>query len=148
MLLYRIARKQFINDLSGRGAELAGGRWNLKGIPAIYTSSSLALCICETLVHTDKDIPPINMCYAEIDVPDECISEEFFNEVSLEHGLNIGTNWLKESQSLAIKVPSTLMPQTYTADFNVIINPRHKDFLKVKIVRIKEVNFDMRLIKG
>ena len=148
MLLYRIARKQFINDLSGRGAELAGGRWTLKGIPAIYTSSSLALCICETLVHTDKDIPPINMCYAEIDVPDEYISEEFFNEVSLEHGLNIGTNWLKESQSLAIKVPSTLMPQTYTADFNVIINPRHKDFLKVKIVRIEEVNFDMRLIKG
>ena len=148
MLLYRIARKQFINDLSGRGAELAGGRWNLKGIPAIYTSSSLAVCICETLVHTDKDIPPINMCYTEIDVPDECISEEFFNEVSLKHGLNIGTNWLKESQSLAIKVPSTLMPQTYTADFNVIINPRHKDFLKVKIVRIEEVNFDMRLIKG
>ena len=147
MLVYRIAKKQFINDLSGKGAELAGGRWNLKGLPAIYTSSSLALCICETLVHTDKDIPPVNMYFAEIEIPDEYISDEYFNQVSFEHSLNIGTNWIKEANSLAIKVPSALMPQAYIKDYNVIINPRHQDFSKIKILRTDEVLFDLRLIK-
>ena len=37
MLLYRIAKQNFINDFSGKGAELYGGRWNLKGFPAVYT---------------------------------------------------------------------------------------------------------------
>lgn len=145
MLVYRIAKKRFINDFSGKGAELAGGRWNLKGLPAIYTSSSLALCICETLVHTDKDIPPQDMCFAEINIPDNLVSDEFFKTVFLDHSLNIGSTWLKESSSLAIKVPSAILPSVYTKDFNVIINPLHKDYSKIKIERIETISFDERL---
>lgn len=144
MLLYRIAKESFINDFSGKGAELFGGRWNLKGLPAVYTASSLSLCICETLVHSDKDILPSNMFFAEISLSDECILEDFFNEISLKHSLNIGSVWLKELKSLAIKVPSVLMPQSYKGDFNVIINPLHKDFPKLKIQRVEPINFDTR----
>ena len=144
MLLYRIAKESFINDFSGKGAELFGGRWNLKGLPAVYTASSLSLCICETLVHSDKDILPSNMFFAEISLPNECILEDFFNEISLKHSLNIGSVWLKELKSLAIKVPSVLMPQSYKGDFNVIINPLHKDFPKLKIQRVEPINFDTR----
>ena len=145
MKVYRIAKERYINDFSGRGAELAGGRWNLKGLPAIYTSSSLALCICEILVHSDNDIPPINMFYTEIDIPDECISEEYFAPVFLNHSLNIGSTWLKESSSLAIKVPSALLPQSYLNDFNIIINPIHKDFSKIKVLRTESCPLDTRL---
>ena len=49
MVVFRIARKEYIQDLSGRGAELFGGRWNEKGIPALYTSSSLSLAALEIL---------------------------------------------------------------------------------------------------
>ena len=148
MLLYRIAKQNFINDFTGKGAELYGGRWNLKGLPTVYTASSLSLCMCETLVHTDKDIPPANMYFAEVFLPDECILEDYFNEISLKHSLNIGSVWLKESKSLAIKVPSVLMPQSYKADFNVIINPLHKDFPKLKIQRVEPISFDARFYEG
>ena len=87
------------------------------------------------------------MYFAEIEIPDEYISDEYFNQVSFEHSLNIGTNWIKEANSLAIKVPSALMPQAYIKDYNVIINLRHQDFSKIKILRTDEVLFDLRLIK-
>ena len=145
MLVYRIARKKYINDLSGKGAELAGGRWNLKGLPVIYTSSTLSLAMFEILVHTDKDLPPVDMYFSELEIPDKLIIDDYFNEVSFEHALNIGSNWIKEVQSLAIKVPSILMPKNYTRDFNVIINPRHKDFPKIKILKTEPCSFDLRL---
>ena len=145
MLVYRIARKKYINDLSGKGAELAGGRWNLKGLPVIYTSSTLSLAMFEILVHTDKDLPPVDMYFSELEIPDKLIIDDYFNEVSFEHALNIGSNWIKEAESLAIKVPSVLMPKNYTRDFNVIINPRHKDFPKIKILKTEPCNFDLRL---
>ena len=108
MLVYRIARKKYINDLSGKGAELAGGRWNLKGLPVIYTSSTLSLAMFEILVHTDKDLPPVDMYFSELEIQDKLIIDDYFNEVSFEHALNIGSNWIKEAESLAIKVPSVL----------------------------------------
>ena len=73
MIVYRIARKEFISDLSGKGAELFGGRWNEKGIPAFYTSSSLSLAALEILVHTDRSLPPCDMAYAKVYVPDEML---------------------------------------------------------------------------
>ena len=145
MLVYRIARKIYINDLSGKGAELAGGRWNLKGLPVIYTSSTLSLAMFEILVHTDKDLPPVDMYFSELEIPDKLIIDDYFNEVSFEHALNIGSNWIKEAESLAIKVPSVLMPKNYTRDFNVIINPHHKDFPKIKILKTEPCSFDLRL---
>lgn len=145
MLVYRISKERYIKDLSGKGAELAGGRWNPKGKPALYTSSSLALCICEVLVHTDKDIPPQNMCYAQIFIPDECISDEYYSSDSESTPLELGTKWLNSASALAIKVHSIIMPKDYDGDFNIIINPLHKDFDKVTIKNVAPCNFDNRL---
>lgn len=145
MRLYRISKKQYINDLSGKGAELAGGRWNSKGVPAIYASSSLALCICEVLVHTDKDILPDNMYFAEIYIPDECVSSVFFSQEALKNSLSNGSQWLSEKGSVAIKVQSAIMPENYTADFDIVINPLHPDFHSVRIEKIEPCPFDVRL---
>ena len=145
MLAYRIAKEKFIRDLSGKGAEMSGGRWNPKGTPALYTSSSLALCMCEVLVHTDRDIPPTDMCFAEIFIPDECISEDYFSCSYLKASLQNGEAWLKGSSSLAIKVPSAILLETYAGDFNIIINPLHTDFSAVKIIKTEPCSFDSRL---
>ena len=58
MKVYRLSKAQFANDLSGKGAELAGGRLNSKGLPMLYTSSSRALCTAEIAVHTPLGIVP------------------------------------------------------------------------------------------
>lgn len=147
MLVYRISKERFINDLSGKGAELAGGRWKSKGIPAVYTSSSLAVCMCEILVHTDKYIPPTDMCFAEIFVPDEMISDEYFSSKNLDSSVLKGTEWLKSRTSLALKVPPAVLPESYSKDFNIIINPLHKDIALVHIESVCPLVFDTRLFK-
>lgn len=145
MIVYRIAKRSRIEDLTGKGAEIAGGRWNDIGTPALYTSTSLALCFCEILVHSDRDLMPTDMCYAKIAIPDDLIID--LTETTIKDSVTYGTNWLKTKESLAIKVLSVLMPKEYKNDFNIIINPLHKNFLKVEIKEIKSCPFDKRLFK-
>ncbi|MDO1502618.1 RES family NAD+ phosphorylase [Winogradskyella maritima] len=43
MIVYRLGKEKYKNDLSGIGAEKFGGRWNSKGVRMVYTSQSRAL---------------------------------------------------------------------------------------------------------
>ncbi|HUN93832.1 MAG TPA: RES domain-containing protein [Burkholderiaceae bacterium] len=45
-------RKHAASWDSGIGAEVAGGRWNPKGVKAVYCSLDPATCIIEVAVHT------------------------------------------------------------------------------------------------
>ena len=60
MTVYRLCKQAHINDLSGTGAEINGGRWNNKGLPALYTACSRALAVLEVAVHVPLGIIPIN----------------------------------------------------------------------------------------
>ena len=53
MKIFRVAQHNFIQDLSGEGARLFGGRWNKKGDAMIYFSEHLSLCVLELLAHMD-----------------------------------------------------------------------------------------------
>lgn len=147
MVVFRIARKDYIQDLSGRGAELFGGRWNEKGIPALYTSSSLSLAALEILVHTDKSLPPVNMAYAKIYVPDEMFSMKILRLKDDEVPVEYGTKWLKEKRGLMLKVPSVILPYEYDHEFNLILNPLHEDYKKVSVVEVHDFSFDVRLVE-
>lgn len=146
MRLYRIAKKAFVEDLSGYGAQLYGGRWNEKGIPALYTSNSLSLCTLEVLVHCDKSVYPKDMYFAELEFPDELVPQDFFKVPENTETSFAGTDWLKSASSVAIKVHSAILPFGYSGDFNMILNPRHKDFSRVEIRTCVECPFDLRLM--
>ena len=147
MVVFRIARKEHIEDLSGRGAELFGGRWNEKGTPALYTSSSLSLAALEILVHTDKSLPPVNMAYAKIYVPDEMFSLKIVRLENNEESVVYGTKWLKEKSALMLKVPSIILPYEYDHEFNLLLNPLHEDYKKVFVAEVHDFSFDVRLVK-
>ncbi len=53
MQLYRLCRQRYA-ELSGFGAKKTGGRWNRKGIAALYTAQNASLTVVEVLVHLDK----------------------------------------------------------------------------------------------
>ena len=59
------------DDLSGKGAETTGGRWNRVGTPVLYTASSASLACLETVVHLNGGGLPLNRFLVEIDVPDD-----------------------------------------------------------------------------
>ena len=74
MLIYRISKTEFIDDLTGVGAKLFGGRWNSKGIFMLYASANRALAVLELLVHLDaNEIQQHNFSIAEIEIPENLI---------------------------------------------------------------------------
>ena len=76
MLVYRIAKKDVIKDLSGTGAKLYGGRWNHKGTAVVYTSETRALATVEFLVHVSLSNAPRGLMIATIEIPCNIASED------------------------------------------------------------------------
>lgn len=149
MIVYRLSKGQYANDLSGKGAELVGGRWNSRGNAMLYTSQSIALCVTEIAVHVPLGILAKDYQLIHIEIPDED-----FLEIkrlpkdwrSLPHSNStqmIGDKFLKEHKHLVFKVPSAAVQ----GEFNYLVNPRHKNFNQIKILKIENFNFDERLFK-
>jgi RES domain-containing protein len=150
MRVYRIAKQHYIQDLSGEGARLYGGRWNNKGTKILYTAESRSLATVEYLVHVPLQIIPKDVYIAEIDVPDTAIGivevasleknwQDYPSPTSIR---DIGDKWQKDSKGLLLRVPSAVIKN----EWNVLINPEHSQFNEVKIVAIEPYIFDARLL--
>lgn len=150
MIVYRLSKKIFASDLSGKGAELAGGRWNSKGVAVLYTSNSRALCTTEIAVHTPLGIVPKDYMLVTIEVPDDLPVRELKDkELPADWKLFphpnstqlIGDAFVTEGKYAGLKVPSV----TVQGEFNYVFNPRHPDFGKIKIIDTEPFGFDERL---
>lgn len=73
MQVFRLARYVRCHDLSGYGAFLYGGRWNLRGPSVRYTAESRSLAIIELLVHLTSEELPAGMYMLTLDVPDTSV---------------------------------------------------------------------------
>ena len=151
MIVYRLCKKEYVNDLSGYGAEMNSGRWNGKGTPALYTSGSCALAVLEIAVHVPFGIMPINYYMISIEVTVAGITRIEIPDLPNDWNRNpfarstqyIGDDFLKANKNLILQVPSA----TVTGDFNYIINPKHPDFNSLKIIKTEPFEFDSRLFK-
>ena len=76
MQVFRLARYARRYDLSGYGAYLYGGRWNLPGMAVLYTAELRALALVEALVHFPVQDLPDDMYLLTLEVPDELSREE------------------------------------------------------------------------
>ncbi|MGN6352000.1 MAG: RES family NAD+ phosphorylase [Parafilimonas sp.] len=149
MLVYRICKTKFANDLSGEGARLCGGRWNNKLTPCIYTSESRALALLEYTVNINIDDVPRTLSIITLEIPDENILA--FEEHELpgdwkdipapSSTKKFGTAHLITAKSPVIKVPSTVIHD----EFNYILNPRHADSKLFKILEVKDFVYDIRI---
>lgn len=152
MIVYRLSTANYILDLSGRGAEIAGGRWNSKGVPVVYTATSRALAVIEVAVHVPLGIIPLNYAMASINVPDDIeileinidsLPPDWTKNPFIKETQQIGDAFIKAQKYAAMKVPSA----SVTGDFNLLLNPRHKDFRHVEITKTEAFEFDLRLFK-
>ena len=151
MVVYRITRGKYHNDISGTGSKIHGGRWNPIGMNALYASESKALSTLELLVHTRKDLVPPRYKMLIIEIPYKDIGKikgvknlpkDWRKSPPLDELKEIGENLLITRNNLAIKVPSRIIP----SEFNIVINPIHKDFKKVIIKSIEDFELDERLL--
>lgn len=138
------------DDLTGKGAELTGGRWNRKGTPLLYTSPSVALACLETLVHLGDPLP-LNRYLVQIDVPEAAWNARTRFNAAAHVGwdaepaglvsLDWGTQWAQSSAALVAEVPSIVVPE----EFNVLLNPRHADAGQLVARKIRRWTYDARL---
>lgn len=154
-MLWRIAtdtRDHEAHDLTGKGAEHAGGRWNRPGRPVVYAASSIALACLETIVHVHASGLPLNRFLVRIDVPDELWARRrILNAQTLPVGwsaipqgrvsLDVGDGWLQDQSAALLAVPSVIVPE----EFNLLVNPRHASAMHLRAVKTRPWFYDQRL---
>lgn len=149
MFTYCICRSAF-KALDGAGARRYGGRWNNPGTAVIYTSTSAALAALELLVHLDPAEAPGDLVLMTIEVPESitrtridpaALPEQWTARATPARCREIGTAWLAAGNSCILEVPAAPMPE----EFNMLLNPAHPDFARIRVIAERPFAFDPRL---
>lgn len=152
MEVYRLAREKFANTLSGKGSAIKGARWNSVGAELIYTAANRSLAMAEVAVHFTLATLPVDYVMITIFIPDD-ISLKRINLPDLPPDWNtfphsvltqkIGDEFVTENKHCTLQVPSVVTK----GDYNLLINPNHPEFIKLKIVTIEKFPFDRRIFE-
>ena len=152
MIVHRLTRAKYAKELSGIGAKMAGGRWNSRGIEVIYTAANRSLAMAEIAVHLSYDLIPHDYMMLDIYIPDHAsmekltpseLKDEWHLHPPKEHTKQIGDHFITTGKSLLLMVPSAVVK----GDYNLLINPFHNEFSKVKILESEHFPFDRRIFK-
>jgi RES domain-containing protein len=148
VIVWRISRHL---ELDGAGGLQAPGRWHTKAQSIVYCAPNQATALLEVLVHAGIDIEdaPVNVPYLEIDAPDELSTEDADMSglgqswpASAGETRRVGDQWLKSIRSALLRVPSVIVPATW----NILINPRHPEARRIRVIRIHSHALDPRLL--
>lgn len=147
---WRITKRRHVKTaFTGSGARKFGGRWNSPGTSIVYTSETQSLAVLEMLVHLEQ--PDLLQRYVLIGITiDEALIETLDNNrlprnwrtapPSIELR-SLGDEWAANQSSVALRVPSVLVP----SESNFLLNPAHPDFHKLSIGESVAFAFDERL---
>jgi RES domain-containing protein len=150
MLLWRLCSAKYSRTAySGEGAELFGGRWSPPGLAVAYCSESRALAVVEVLVNADEPDRLFSVSWAMVpaEIPADLIEKPGrFPETWRQYPhppetQMIGAEWVQARRSVALRVPSAVVP----GEFNYLLNPAHPQFAKVKVGKSEPFSFDPRL---
>lgn len=138
--------------LSGEGASRFGGRWNPPGTAAVYCAEALSLAALELFVRLARGAAGRELRAFRIRLPDESDRTEVGADAlppgwrdlrTFDACRALGRAWMDEGRTLALAVPSVLIPE----ERNVVLNPRHPDFARVAIAGSRPFSFDPRMWK-
>jgi RES domain-containing protein len=143
-----IKEKHAATAFSGEGAAKTGGRWNSRGVPVVYTSSTKSLAALESLVHLN---PPVFFKYVAIRikfddalieiVPPKTLPADWWVEPPPPSSKAVGDTWVRKARSAVLRLPSVIIP----GEPNYLLNPAHPDFKKISIGKPERFAFDPRL---
>ncbi|MCK8494944.1 RES family NAD+ phosphorylase [Spirosoma sp. RP8] len=150
LTVYRTVKAKYSQEpLATEGARLFGGRWNPKGYALLYTTSSPALALVESLVHQPRvkyeKLPKLVLF--TLQVPDDVVffSAEslpaYWNEESYERTQWLLRDWLTAPTNLVAAVPSVVVPMSY----NYLLHPAHPRFREIEIIKQEIFPVERRL---
>ncbi len=150
--LYRIVKQKYaVHAFDGRGARLYGGRWNSIGRSCVYVAGAESLAILEILVHLNRStiLDHYVLFTLELEEKDTMI----LNDVDLptnwqedpapQDTADLGDQWLASLSSVALSVPSSIVPR----ERNYILNVAHPRFAELMAsAKQYDISLDRRLI--
>jgi len=150
MRAFRIVKRRHAAEaFTGEGARMYGGRWNHSGVPMVYAAHTRALAAMESLVHFRGAERKIAFVAFEVEVPDRLVLR--LSPTDLPKGWrargispatqDLGSRWQREGRSVALAVPSVIIPE----ELCVLLNPDHPDTDKVLVGYPEPFAFDERL---
>lgn len=151
--VWRTTRRRYAGTAySGEGARLYGGRWGRRGVPLVYASGTLSLSVLEVLAQVVgyEDLADFVAVPATFDealverLGDGALPADWRAVPAPASTQAVGTAWAVSARSLALRVPSALLP----SEPNYLINPRHEAFAAVVIGEPRPLDLDARLLKG
>ncbi len=152
MLVYRLYKSTYITEpLSAEGARRAGGRWNPKGYPILYTSATPELALLEIVAHLNPSfVPQFHLLVLEVPdcqrviTPDD-LPVDWQETSQYDYCQNYLSEWLKRPQELCVSVPSVIVSRSN----NYLLHTLHPDFgSSVKIIENEPFPVDSRLAMG
>jgi RES domain-containing protein len=114
----------------------------------LYCASTVSLCELEVLAHSS--VLPRNTVSISADIPVDLLltallpdklPPDWNSAVHSSSAKDIGTRWAKSNVSVAIMVPSVIVPD----ESDYLVNPLHPDFARIKFSSPKPFVFDSRL---
>ncbi|KAB7729974.1 RES domain-containing protein [Rudanella paleaurantiibacter] len=155
LTVYRTVKAKYVADpLGTEGARLFGGRWNPKGSPLLYATSSPSLALIESLVHQPgvryEKLPALYLF--TLQVPDEAEGcplrtysvadlPAYWNAESYEQTQWILRPWLEKPDTLMVAVPSVAVPMSV----NYLIHPFHPRFADIRVLKSEPFPIERRL---
>jgi RES domain-containing protein len=140
--------------MDGVGAAYNGGRWNPIGIKTVYCAQSLALAVLEIRVHLATARPKERFVGLEVEIIESAVERPQLSDLprswqrapqastSDTAARRFGARWVREQRSVAIQVPSAVIP----SESIFLLNPEHPDFNEsVRVVKTLPVSLDPRL---
>ncbi|MEO6912417.1 MAG: RES family NAD+ phosphorylase [Candidatus Baltobacteraceae bacterium] len=135
---------------SGLGPYRYGGRWNRAGTYMGYAGGTRSLCALELLVHIAKQRAPSDYAfsYAEISEGDVAyltrLPADWNAPIRSVGAIDVGENFTREKKTLALAVPSVIIPQ----EWDFLINPQHPRIGRLFVdPHFEPFSFDGRLFR-
>jgi len=116
----------------------------------IYAASSRSLACLENTVHRSQAGLSQLFSVMIIEIPDHLtikairlddLPEDWVEYSEMYITQSLGERWIKENESPVLQVPSSIIDE----EVNYLLNPAHKDFEQIRIIKTKPFIFDKRL---
>ena len=149
MTIYRLVKAEYA-ETAFRGSR-GRGRWHRQGIPMVYAADQPATALLETLVHAGR-ASLVEAPYVLFEItltgdhllrlPDSDLPDDWQDWPWPSSTQEIGSYWFVSEESVALEVPSAVIPQ----HSNYLLNPQHTDFSEIPIVGPEEFPTGPQLI--
>ena len=155
LTVWRLEKQRYASEaFRGRGALQSGGRWHQKGAQVAYASEHPGVAALEKLVWLESYQRATRSDYVLLSLqldPErhlertdlQALPDGWDGFPHLEVTKRLGMRWLTEERSVALEVPSAVIPVAK----NYLINPFHSGFAELKHGEAQPFSWDSRLFK-